>query len=152
MSRIEAHERKAAKRYVEEALGFEPPAPQGRFVCVKIWGLESEVHQIKNHRGETQLVYLPPRISANNRHPYTLGLVVSQGPLTTSNDYAVGDFVMLKKGYGTEVMIHDVTLLFIDEQDLLGVISDPRVVAEEDLPRSLALTAQLYEQRSAACS
>ena len=147
MSRIESHERHAAKRYVEGALGFTPPEPQGRFVCIKIWGRESEVHQIKNHRGETQLVYLPPRLAANNRHPYILGLVVSQGPLTTSNDYAVGDFVMLKKGYGTEVMIRDVTLLFIDENDLLGVISDPRVVAEEDLPRSLALTAQLYSQQ-----
>jgi hypothetical protein len=91
-------------------------------------------------------------MTANNRHPYTLGLVVSQGPLCTSDDYAVGDFIMLRKGYGTEVMIRDVTLLFIDENDLLGVISDPRVVAEEDLPRSLALTAQLYEQRGAACS
>lgn len=151
MSRVESHERKAAKRYIEQALGFEPPQPQGPFVCIKIWGKESEVHQLKDHRGEKKLVYLPPRLAVNDKHPYQLGLVVSQGPLCASDDYAVGDFVMLKKGYGTEIMIRDVTLLFINKADLLGVISDPRVVAEEDLPRSSSLTVQLNSERRAAC-
>jgi len=140
ISFIETHEEEDAKEFVRKHLGFDPPRPTGYHLAIMIYTRPEEVKKIVNDQGEEVTLYAPDSVRTEDRYRSMTALVVAMGPeayvhkerFKESGPWCkVGDWVIIPRNEGTQIIYKEVPMQLIPDDRILCVIDDPAVVRRD---------------------
>jgi co-chaperonin GroES (HSP10) len=137
ISFINEDEEEAAKKYVEEQLGFPRPRVFGWQMIVMLYTREDK--RYINAKGEETLLVVPDTVGIEDRFRSCTALVVSMGQGCYKGekfkDYGptckVGDWITFPRHEGTRVMYRGKTMFYLYDDKVMGPVEDPSHVTRD---------------------
>jgi len=137
-SYIEDYEEEEAIKAIEDHLGFQRPRVTGYHLAVKIYMTEKECKKYTHPDGRESMIYMPEtsQVLANQQFTSCVGLVLAVGPWAYKGERfngqepwcKVADWVVIPRHEGLQVNYRGMQLMYIADDRVMDVISDPEHV------------------------
>ena len=131
LSYIESPEREDARRLIESSLGVDLPELWGDTLAVKLFVREEDLFRTTDIHGKDITVILPESVRCHDASRHHAALVIAVGPACPDDGVQVGDFVLIPRHEGVEVLWQDTVIRILSSSTLYGVIQNPRQVTGE---------------------
>ena len=130
LSYIESSEQEDARRLIESSLGVDLPELLGDGVAVKLFVREEDLFTTTNSHGKDITLILPESVRCHDISRHHAALVIAVGPACPDDGVQVGDFVLIPRHEGVEMLWQDTVIRILSLSALYGVIQNPRKVGE----------------------
>lgn len=124
-------EREDARRLIESSLGVDLPELGGDDVAVKLFVREEDLFSTTDIHGKEVTMILPESVRCHDASRHHAALVIAVGSACPDDGVQVGDFVLIPRHEGVEMMWQDTVIRILSSSTLYGVIQNPRQVTGE---------------------
>jgi hypothetical protein len=124
-------EQEDVRRLVETSLGVDLPELLGDGVAVKLFVREEDLFRTTDSHGKDITVILPESVRCHDASRHHAALVIAVGPACPDDGVQVGDFVLIPRHEGVEMLWQDTVIRILSLSALYGVIQNPRQVTGE---------------------
>jgi co-chaperonin GroES (HSP10) len=131
------------EQMIEQTLGFPPMRVTGYNLCLMLYTPPEEImvkdkegREIIDPMGISKKIIIPHEHIENSKYSTCVALVCGMGPFAyKAKKYEeqgawcrVGDWVVIPRHEGVQIMYRDVPMMIIPDDCILGVVDDPTYV------------------------